>query len=126
MAELIADNPALRVDLTLSDEVIDIATAGLDVAVRAMEMKPSDMIATRVPDNPFTLIVPPGYVARFGKTCHDWRLGEPPPASSFTRWTLGPFPGAARRTEFGLAVLCRRTPSTRCEQPASRAPVSPC
>jgi len=29
VAELIADNPALRVDLTLSDGVVDIATAGL-------------------------------------------------------------------------------------------------
>src|SRR3984957_10318808 len=50
VAELIADNPALRVDLTLSDGVIDIATSGLDVA-----------------DNPFTLIASPGYVARFGE-----------------------------------------------------------
>ena len=66
VAELIADNPALRVDLTLSDGVIDIAMAGLDVAVRVALMKPSDMIATRVADNPFTLCASPGYVARFG------------------------------------------------------------
>jgi len=59
--------PALRVDLTLSDGVIDIATAGLDVAVRVAVLKPSDMIATRVADNPFTLIASPGYVARFGQ-----------------------------------------------------------
>jgi DNA-binding transcriptional LysR family regulator len=67
VAELIADNPALRVDLTLSDGVIDIATAGLDVAVRVAVMKPSDMITTRVADNPFTLIASPGYIARFGE-----------------------------------------------------------
>ena len=67
VAELIANNPALRVDLTLSDGVIDIATAGLDVAVRVAVLKPSDMIATRVADNPFTLVASPGYVARFGE-----------------------------------------------------------
>ena len=67
VAALIADNPGLRVDLTLSDNVVDIATAGLDVAVRVAEMKPSDMIATRVADNPFTLIASPGYIARFGQ-----------------------------------------------------------
>jgi DNA-binding transcriptional LysR family regulator len=67
VAELIADNPALRVDLTLSDGIIDIGTAGLDVAVRVAMMKASDMIATRVADNPFTLIASPGYVARFGE-----------------------------------------------------------
>lgn len=67
VAELIADNPALRVDMTLSDGIIDIATAGLDVAIRVAEMKPSDMIATRVADNPFIVIASPGYVVRFGK-----------------------------------------------------------
>jgi DNA-binding transcriptional LysR family regulator len=67
VAQLIADNPTLRVDLTLSDGFVDIATAGLDVAVRVAAMKPSDMIATRVADNPFTLCASPGYVARFGQ-----------------------------------------------------------
>jgi DNA-binding transcriptional LysR family regulator len=41
--------------------------AGLDVAVRVAVMKPSDLIATRVADNPFTLIASPGYIARFGE-----------------------------------------------------------
>jgi len=67
IAELIADNPALRVDLTLSDGIIDIATAGLDVAVRVAVMKPSDMVATKVADNPFTLCASPAYLARFGE-----------------------------------------------------------
>jgi len=67
VAELIAHNPALRVDLTLSDGVIDIATTGLDVAIRVAVMKPSEMIATKVADNPFTLIASPDYVARFGE-----------------------------------------------------------
>lgn len=66
-AALIAGNPALRIDLTLSDAIVDIATAGLDVAVRVAEMKPSDMIATRVADNPFLLVVSRDYVARFGQ-----------------------------------------------------------
>jgi DNA-binding transcriptional LysR family regulator len=67
VAGLIADNPALRVDLTLSDGVMDIATAGLDVAVRVATMKPSDLISTRLSGNPFTLIASPDYVARFGE-----------------------------------------------------------
>lgn len=66
VAGLIADNPALRVDLTLSDGVVDIATAGLDVAVRVAVLKPSDLVATRVADNPFTLCASPAYIARFG------------------------------------------------------------
>ena len=66
MAELIANNPALRVDLTLSDGVINIASTGLDVAIRVATMKPSDMIATRLADNPYTLCASPAYIARFG------------------------------------------------------------
>jgi DNA-binding transcriptional LysR family regulator len=67
MARLLADNPALRADLTLSDGVIDIASAGLDVAVRVAPMKPSDMIATRLSDNPYVLCAAPAYIARFGR-----------------------------------------------------------
>jgi DNA-binding transcriptional LysR family regulator len=66
-AALIASHPALRIDLTLSDAVVDIATAGLDVAVRVAEIKPSGMIATHVADNPFTLVASPGYVERYGR-----------------------------------------------------------
>lgn len=67
VAALIADNPALRVDLTLSDGVIDIESAGLDVAIRVAPMKPSDMIATRLADNPYILCASPAYIARFGE-----------------------------------------------------------
>ena len=66
VAELIADNPALRVDLTLSDGFIDIASAGLDVAIRVSPMKPSDLIATKLADNPYILCASPAYIARFG------------------------------------------------------------
>jgi DNA-binding transcriptional LysR family regulator len=67
VARLIANNRALRVDLTLSDDVVDIASAGLDVAIRVAPMKPSDMIATRLADNPYTLCASPTYIARFGE-----------------------------------------------------------
>lgn len=66
-AELIADNPALRVDLILSDGVIDIASAGLDIAIRVAPMRPSDMIATKLSDNPYILCASPAYIARFGE-----------------------------------------------------------
>ncbi|SRR5579859_223804 len=66
VAGLIADHPALRVDLTLSDGVMDIASAGLDVAIRVAPMKPSDLIATRLADNPYTLCASPAYIARSG------------------------------------------------------------
>lgn len=66
-AKLIANHPALRIDLTLSDRVVDIASAGLDVAIRVAPIKPSDMIATRLSDNPYVLCAAPAYIARFGE-----------------------------------------------------------
>lgn len=67
VAGLIADNPALKVNLTLSDGVIDIASMGLDIAIRVAPMKPSDLIATRLADNPYVLCAAPDYIARFGQ-----------------------------------------------------------
>lgn len=78
VAGLMADNPALRADLTLSDGVIDIASTGLDVAIRVAPLKPSDMIATRLADNPYVLCAAPAYVARFGEPATIGDLAEHP------------------------------------------------
>lgn len=67
VAELIADNPSLHVDLTLSDGVVDLASTGLDIAIRVAPMRPSDMIATRLADNPYVVCAAPSYIARFGE-----------------------------------------------------------
>ena len=67
IAEMIADNPALGVELTLSDGVIDIAGTGQDIAIRVTPMEPSDLIATKLSDNPRILCASPSYLGRFGK-----------------------------------------------------------
>jgi DNA-binding transcriptional LysR family regulator len=78
IAELIADNPALTVDLTLSDLVVDIASKGLDVAIRVAPMKPSDMIAAKLAPNPYVMCASPAYIARFGKPARLSELGSHP------------------------------------------------
>jgi DNA-binding transcriptional LysR family regulator len=67
IAELVADNPALHVDLMLSDGVIDLASTGLDIAIRVAPLKPSEMIATKLADNPYVVCAAPSYIARFGE-----------------------------------------------------------
>jgi DNA-binding transcriptional LysR family regulator len=67
VAELMAANPGLRVDLTLTDGVVDIAAAGIDVAIRVASLQPSDMIATRVVDNPRVLCAAPAYLEKHGR-----------------------------------------------------------
>ena len=67
VTHLMADNPSLKVNLTLSDLFVDIASAGLDLAIRVAPMKPSDLVATRLADNPYVLCASPAYLARFGE-----------------------------------------------------------
>ncbi len=68
VAGLIADNfRRFGSILILSDDRVDIASVGLDVAIRVAPMKPSDMIATRLADNPYILCASPAYIARFGE-----------------------------------------------------------
>lgn len=67
VADLLCENPALKVDLTLSDAVMDITNMGLDVAIRVSPLEPSGMIATKLAENPRILCAAPNYIKRFGK-----------------------------------------------------------
>lgn len=64
---LMADNPSLKVDLMLTDGIVDIAGAGLDLAIRVSPLESSELIATQLAPNPRVLCASPGYIARFGK-----------------------------------------------------------
>jgi DNA-binding transcriptional LysR family regulator len=66
VADLISNNPLLSVDLTLSDSVLDIAAAGLDVAIRVSPLAPSDLIITKLANNPYVLCASPTYISRSG------------------------------------------------------------
>ncbi len=48
---LLADNPTLKVDLTLSDSIIDIAGLGIDVAIRIATLRDSTLVATTLAPN---------------------------------------------------------------------------
>lgn len=61
------ENPSLRVDLTLTDGVVDIAASGLDIAIRVAPLHASNLIATRLADNPRVLCASPAYIRKFGK-----------------------------------------------------------
>lgn len=64
--EMLAVNPALRIDLQLTDRPLDILAGGLDVAIRVGSALPSDMIATRVATSPRVICVSPRYAERHG------------------------------------------------------------
>jgi DNA-binding transcriptional LysR family regulator len=70
---LLAANPDLRIDLELTDAVIDIAGAGIDLAIRIGRLRDSSLIARRLAPNARILCAAPAYLAQAG-TPHD--LGD--------------------------------------------------
>ncbi|WP_233386198.1 LysR family transcriptional regulator [Methylobacterium sp. C25] len=64
---LMAENPLLHVDLILSDSIVDIAAAGIDVALRVATLQASELVAVKLADNPRVLCAAPSYLATHGR-----------------------------------------------------------
>lgn len=61
-----AEHPALRIDLTLSDSIVDIVGLGIDVAIRIATLRDSALIARPLAPNPRVLCASPAYLKRYG------------------------------------------------------------
>lgn len=57
-------NPDLRVDLDLSDVVVDIVAAGIDVAIRIAPLRENGLVARRLAESSRVLCAAPSYLAR--------------------------------------------------------------
>lgn len=62
----LAANPDLRVDLLLTDSLVDIVAAGVDIAIRIAPLRDSSLVARRLADNPRRIYASPGYLATAG------------------------------------------------------------
>jgi DNA-binding transcriptional LysR family regulator len=63
LAGFLAEHLRLRVELLLSDAVVDIAAQGIDVAIRFGELRDSMLVARRLSDNPRGVYASPAYLA---------------------------------------------------------------
>lgn len=63
---LLAEYPALHVDLHLSDAIVDIVSLGIDVAIRIATLHDSALVARSLAPNPRVLCASPGYLAQHG------------------------------------------------------------
>ncbi len=60
--EFIQRYPDLKIDLTLSDQHVDLVAQGIDVAFRARKLEDSALIARHLFDNPMLLLASPSYL----------------------------------------------------------------
>ncbi|WP_370674485.1 LysR family transcriptional regulator [Pleomorphomonas sp. PLEO] len=83
-------NPDLSVDLLLTDSVVDIVSAGVDVAIRIAPLRDSTLVARRLADSPRRLYASPGYLAASGTPRRLIQLDEHQclMLSGATHWTF--------------------------------------
>jgi DNA-binding transcriptional LysR family regulator len=65
-AQFQAMHPALKMELVLSDDVVDLVEQGIDLALRFGVLDDSTMTARRIADSELVLCAAPDYVRRFG------------------------------------------------------------
>ncbi|WP_432379181.1 LysR family transcriptional regulator [Duganella sp. P38] len=66
LAQLRARYPALKIDLTCGDHIIDLIAEGIDVTVRLGKLADSGLMATRVDTLVRWLVASPEFIARHG------------------------------------------------------------
>lgn len=66
LAEFAALHPALKIDLTLDDRVVDLVAEGFDVAIRIVDLPPSTLVARKLAVNRRVLCASPDYLAKSG------------------------------------------------------------
>ncbi|WP_118134582.1 LysR family transcriptional regulator [Oceanicella sp. SM1341] len=66
MPGFLAAHPGLRVDLAMTDSVLDIVGAGIDLAIRIAPLRDSTLVARRLGDSARVLVAAPEYLARAG------------------------------------------------------------
>ncbi|MFK0310726.1 LysR family transcriptional regulator [Pseudomonas sp. NPDC090233] len=70
LPRLLEQHPDLRIDLDVSDRVVDIVGQGFDLALRVAPLADSELVARRVAPNPRVLCAAPAYLQRHGQpTC---------------------------------------------------------
>lgn len=64
--EFLRRNPLVRVNLILSDEILDIMEEGVDISIRICELKDSEFIARKVAPDHRVVCASPDYLAKHG------------------------------------------------------------
>ncbi|HVI60508.1 MAG TPA: LysR family transcriptional regulator [Luteimonas sp.] len=66
LPEFLLAHPRLRVNVDLSDQTLDLVSAGFDLAIRIGALDDSTLVARKLADNQRVLCAAPGYLRRHG------------------------------------------------------------
>lgn len=71
IAQILERHPQLRIDLSLSDQMVDLVKEGFDIGIRGGREPPQGMVARRLLKTATLLVASPAYLAVHG-TPQDW------------------------------------------------------
>ena len=74
LPELLARHPALAVEISFSDEVVDLIASGFDFAIRASPRASNSMRVRRICTVPVRAVASPGWIAAHGPIAHPSEL----------------------------------------------------
>jgi DNA-binding transcriptional LysR family regulator len=66
LPKLMSAHPGLRIDLSLTDSVVDIVESGIDVAVRLAPLASSSLVVRKIADDRRIVVAAPAYIERHG------------------------------------------------------------
>jgi DNA-binding transcriptional LysR family regulator len=76
LPDFLLRHPELKVDLELTDRMVDLIEEGWDLAVRIADLPDSSLIARRIADNRMVVVAAPAYWDRHGRPQHPRDLAE--------------------------------------------------
>ncbi|MDR6661586.1 LysR family transcriptional regulator [Tardiphaga sp. 1201_B9_N1_1] len=87
---LLKTHPSLRIDLELTDDVVDITGTGMDLAIRFTEPRENSLVARPIGISPRVLVAAPSYIEAFGRprTAADLKHHACLSLSAMNRWPL--------------------------------------
>ncbi|MDR0227257.1 MAG: LysR family transcriptional regulator [Burkholderiaceae bacterium] len=68
--KLLAAHPGLSLEISLSDQIVDLVEAGIDIAIRWGQLPSSDMVARRLGCTRQLILASPDYLRRMGRPRH--------------------------------------------------------
>ena len=66
--------PDVRLELVVTNRIVDLVGEGIDIAIRAGELKDSSLIAKKFFDNTISLWASPAYIKKYGQPNHPSEL----------------------------------------------------